>query len=389
MKKTKLIDGRTTKDAAGEIDLGLSDSAENKVDKKQRDDSMERKRKLSFIALHLGAGEHSLKRKDAYKSLCDKACSKGLQLLRCGGTASEAVTEVTMILEDSGLVNAGSGSNLTIDKTIECDAGFMDGDGYFGGVGALPGVRNPVLVAKSIADVHKKEKLFSCGRVPPNFMVGHHAKSWAASQGISVCGDDNDLISKKTAKTYEKYMTQLKSVENEVNDTVGAIAMDNHGRVASTVSSGGNWLKFPGRIGHSPLFGCGCWSSNQSSVSSNAIAVSTSGSGEMLSRVHLPQECAYMANSEMNTGLVGSVSSCIHKHFIQNTTLDIHSEPRLIGLIALMWDGKHGEFVWGHSSSNFVVAYTSSKMRSVKMNFSELDRESTVGKSLKVEGILF
>ncbi|ODM94086.1 Threonine aspartase 1 [Orchesella cincta] len=384
MKKVKLSDGRRGKDEAGGVEVTTS----KKEEREQKND-LERKRKFSFIAVHLGAGEHSLKRKEAYKSLCDKACSQGLQLLRCGGTASEAVAEVTKILEDSCLVNAGSGSNLTIDKTVECDAGFMDGDGYFGGVGAIPGVRNPILVAKSIAEVHKKEKLFSCGRVPPNFMVGEPAKCWAASQGIQVCDDNNALISKKSVKTYDKYLAQLKSVENEVNDTVGAIAMDNLGQVASAVSSGGNWLKFPGRIGHSPLFGCGCWSSNQSSLSCNAIAVSTSGSGEMLSRVRLPQECAYMANSETNTGLVGCVSSCINKHFIQNTTLDIHSEPRHIGLIALLWDGRHGEFVWGHTSSNFVIAYASSKMRSVKMNFSELDEGLTVGKSLKVEGVLF
>lgn len=40
------------------------------------------------------------------------------------------------------------------------------------------------------------------------------------------------------------------SVDSDVNDTVGAIAIDCNGQVASTVSSGGNWLKLPGRIGH-------------------------------------------------------------------------------------------------------------------------------------------
>jgi isoaspartyl peptidase/L-asparaginase-like protein (Ntn-hydrolase superfamily) len=38
--------------------------------------------------------------------------------------------------------------------------------------------------------------------------------------------------------------------QSGVNDTVGAVALDMDGRVASTVSSGGNWLKQSGRIGH-------------------------------------------------------------------------------------------------------------------------------------------
>jgi len=39
-------------------------------------------------------------------------------------------------------------------------------------------------------------------------------------------------------------------LSHEVGDTVGAVALDQSGRVAATVSSGGNWLKFPGRVGH-------------------------------------------------------------------------------------------------------------------------------------------
>lgn len=90
-----------------------------------------------------------------------------MKILRRGGSATEAVTEATKLLEDSGVVNAGRGSNLTLDGTVECDAGFMDGDGYFGGVGGISGVPNPVEVAKTLAIVHKSEKLLTGGRVPP------------------------------------------------------------------------------------------------------------------------------------------------------------------------------------------------------------------------------
>lgn len=94
-----------------------------------------------------------------------------MAILRGGGSAGDAVVEATKIIEDSELVNAGRGSNLSLDGTVECDAAFMDGDGYFGGVGAVPGVPNPVLIPKLMVDIHRKEKLFTCGRVPPKYAI--------------------------------------------------------------------------------------------------------------------------------------------------------------------------------------------------------------------------
>lgn len=90
-----------------------------------------------------------------------------MKALDNGASADEAVTIATVILENSKLVNAGIGSSLTIDKMVECDAGFMNGNGYFGGVGAVQGVRNPILIARKIADMQKDKPILSCGRIPP------------------------------------------------------------------------------------------------------------------------------------------------------------------------------------------------------------------------------
>ena len=43
-------------------------------------------------------------------------------------------------LENDERLNAGYGSNLTIEGTVECDASIMHGSGLFGGVGALSGM---------------------------------------------------------------------------------------------------------------------------------------------------------------------------------------------------------------------------------------------------------
>lgn len=68
----------------------------------------------------------------------------------------------------------------------------------------------------------------------------------------------NFVNSDRSERTYMRYMKRLEHAENGVpenlsfgvSDTVGAVALDKTGHVAATVSSGGNWLKHSGRVGH-------------------------------------------------------------------------------------------------------------------------------------------
>lgn len=88
-------------------------------------------------------------------------------MLRSGGNAIEAVTAATIVLEDSPLTNAGFGSNLTWDGSVECDSCIMDGQSLsWGAIGAVPGVRNPITVAKSLC-LKQTDSSLSMGRVPP------------------------------------------------------------------------------------------------------------------------------------------------------------------------------------------------------------------------------
>ena len=56
-------------------------------------------------------------------------------------------------MEDSGVFNAGIGSSLTIDKTIEMDASIMDGrDISASSIGMARGIKNPIKVARQIME---------------------------------------------------------------------------------------------------------------------------------------------------------------------------------------------------------------------------------------------
>ncbi|GAB4818623.1 hypothetical protein N2152v2_005669 [Parachlorella kessleri] len=111
-----------------------------------------------------------------------QACQAGAAALRAGRSAPDAVAAAIAVLEDSEVCNAGHGSNLSFEGVVECDASVMEGDGTFGAVGAVSGVRNPVRVAHRLAGEQRQP--LSHGRVRPMMLAGDKARTWALSRGI-------------------------------------------------------------------------------------------------------------------------------------------------------------------------------------------------------------
>ena len=150
-----------------------------------------------------------------YLEICAAACQAGVDILRSGGSAAEAATRATMVLEDAGETNAGFGSNLTESGTVEMDAGLMDGQSLlFGSVGAVSRVKNPILVAQKLVEEQGKG-LLPLGRVPPGFLVGEGATEWAVRHNIQTVKTEN-LISEKAAKLYRHYKKKLDAYKMSV-----------------------------------------------------------------------------------------------------------------------------------------------------------------------------
>jgi len=55
-----------------------------------------------------------------------------MAVLRSGGTAVDAVEMAIKVLEDREITNAGYGSNLAMNGTVECDATIVDHYGRSG-----------------------------------------------------------------------------------------------------------------------------------------------------------------------------------------------------------------------------------------------------------------
>ena len=91
---------------------------------------------IPVIALHGGAGtilksRMTPEREAAYHAGLRACLTAGLDVLRAGGSALDAVTAAVMALEDDPLFNAGRGAVYTTDARHEMDAAIMDGASPF------------------------------------------------------------------------------------------------------------------------------------------------------------------------------------------------------------------------------------------------------------------
>jgi L-asparaginase / beta-aspartyl-peptidase len=239
------------------------------------------------IIVHGGAGWIRDEIWPEYQSGTRAAARAGQTMLDAGHSALDAVVAAVIELENNATFNAGYGSSLTTAGLPECDAFVMTDELLSGAVGSVSGVRNPVLLARIVLE-----------HTPHELMVGAGALELAKTHGVELC-DPQELI---VARRYEQWQELkakdasfernfvLESAEEPIKasaeftpeqaDTVGACAIDVHGRIAVASSTGGIMLKLPGRLGDTPVIGSG-------SYCGPAGAVTATGHGEACMRICL------------------------------------------------------------------------------------------------------
>jgi len=218
---------------------------------------------------------------DAHLKGVRNAAAAGWRALQCGGSALDAVEEAVVVLEDDETFDAGRGSFLNRDGKVQLDAFIMDGSTLRGGgVGCVERLRNPVRAARKI--------LSDSSHV---YFVAEGAERFAAEHGIALCRNE-DLVIRREIERLREYQAQGSNHGNDLfapaisHDTVGAVALDHHGNIAASTSTGGTLNKDPGRLGDSSLIGCGCYADNLSA------AVSTTGWGEPIMKLVLAKWAA-------------------------------------------------------------------------------------------------
>ncbi|HKS67699.1 MAG TPA: isoaspartyl peptidase/L-asparaginase [Candidatus Acidoferrales bacterium] len=195
----------------------------------------------------------------------------GWKVLSRGGSAADAVETAIVSLEDDPVFDAGFGSHLTLDGRVQLDAILMDGATLkAGAVAAVERVRNPIRLARCILEKSKHILL-----------VGAGAEQFAHENGIALC-DPDELITEQERAAWLRCRQDSHAAENHSSHsqgTVGAVALDSLGGLFAGTSTGGTCCKHSGRVGDSPLIGCGCYADSEWG------GVSCTGNGEGIMKI--------------------------------------------------------------------------------------------------------
>lgn len=115
-------------------------------------------------------------REAQYRLKLTETVTAGHQVLKRGGTALDAVVTAIVLLEDSGIFNAGKGAVFTSAGTCELDASIMNGaNRAAGAVAGVKRIKNPIRAARAVME-----------HSPHVLMVGSGAEAFAAERGLTL-----------------------------------------------------------------------------------------------------------------------------------------------------------------------------------------------------------
>jgi L-asparaginase/beta-aspartyl-peptidase (threonine type) len=285
------------------------------------------------IVVHGGAGEPL-----EFTDGCEKAAQQARSKLQETGDALEAAIAAVLVLEEDERFNAGTGSVLCLDgATIEMDASIMDTRGRLAAVAGVRDVRNPILLARAVADT------------PHVFLAGEGADRLARALGLEHAQPIRDSQREKHQKLLKElagsvpampgidnrmferfwnYKTPLQLPPSAAHDTVGAVVRGPDGHFAVAGSTGGSAPSLLGRVGDTAVMGSGFYAGPLG-------AIAATGVGEHIVR-HMLARTVYgyleqgmplqqalqrgiaLIDKDVDTGLIGvtktEAASCSNTH---------------------------------------------------------------------------
>ncbi len=233
------------------------------------------------VAIHAGAGDHAEELKE-HEAECREALLEALEAARRtlgeDGDASLAAQRAVMVMEDFELFNAGRGSTLCSDGTVEMSAALMRGsDRAAGAVAGARYTQNPILGARAVLES------------PYVLITGAQADEWAAATGAQQVPASHFITERQQAslRGHLASMAAEGTLHSPDRATVGAVCLDGRGMLAAATSTGGIRGQPPGRVGDCPIIGAGTWADLD-------VAVSCTGDGEAFVRSATAREVGHL-----------------------------------------------------------------------------------------------
>ncbi|MEM1117513.1 MAG: isoaspartyl peptidase/L-asparaginase [Bacteroidota bacterium] len=229
-----------------------------------------------LLLVHGGAWDIPGDEVEAHLDGIRRALRVGRRVLDAGRPALDVVTEAVAALEDHPAFDAGRGAVLDRDGLPQLDAGVMEGETLrWGAVASVRALPNPVRTARRLVDSDGQARL----------LVGEGAERFAAEAGEPAI-DPGALIVDRERRRHAAllgvhgYHTSQAFAGSHPRGTVGGVARDADGQLASATSTGGVPFGRSGRVGDSPLVGAGFWADRLG-------AASATGWGEAIATVQL------------------------------------------------------------------------------------------------------
>ncbi|KAL3499670.1 hypothetical protein ACH5RR_038763 [Cinchona calisaya] len=247
------------------------------------------------IALHGGAGDIpknlAPERREPREASLRRCLEIGVAALKAHKSALDVVELVVRELENCPHFNAGRGSVLTTDGTVEMEACIMDGNTKScGAVSGLTTVVNAISLARLVME-----------KTSHIYLAFDGAEAFAREQGVETV--DSTLFvtpenierlkqAREANRVQIDYTQPIQKVPKEAPvpegdqiGTVGCVAFDSHGNLATATSTGGLVNKMVGRIGDTPIIGAGTYANH-------LCAVSATGKGESIIRATVARDVA-------------------------------------------------------------------------------------------------
>lgn len=312
------------------------------------------------IVLHGGAGTW---RDEAIRAKAEEVvleCTKRGWRALSERNSLEAVIEAVKCMEDSGYLNAGQGSVMDLLGGRSLDAGIMTSAGLLGAVAGVSATRNPIVLARIVAE-----------ETPHVILAGRGADELAKLKGLPPLLEPPPHVVDRYIKALRKllngeiqapyYNKILEFVSNNqaymqlvkealgARDTVGAVAVDRNGLLAAATSTGGVVLKLPGRVGDTPIPGAGFYASNN-------IACSATGIGEYIIR---SMPCYRLDLEYASARSLLEAAKAVMEHV--NKLVG----PDALGFIAVDREGKG---VYAFNTEAMLIGYVNSKGEAVAVS---------------------
>ena len=239
----------------------------------------------------------------AHADGCRAAVDVALRALAADGDPVRAAVAGAVVLEDDPRFNAGTGSTVRLDGSVQMDASVMDDAGRFTAVAGIERVKNPVRVAHALRETPQllligdgaTQFARACGhadydpatplrraataallariaRADPTLPPFWREGAWRAAWNYPVA-PEAVLLALGPAPTGPARTPRA-------SDTVGVVVRAADGRFAGALSTGGTAIVLRGRVGDVPLFGAGLYAGR-------CGAVAATGAGERITEALL------------------------------------------------------------------------------------------------------